>query len=568
MYRPKFFVLLPTLSKEQIYKDVIAGVLVGIVALPLSIAFGIASGVSPEKGIITAVICGFIVSFLGGSRVQIGGPTGAFIIIVYGIVQNYGINGLMLATIMAGVILIIMGFAKFGSMIKFIPYPVVVGFTSGIAVVIFSSQVNDFLGLNIPKVPADFFEKWAEYLKHLSNINYEALFVGLFSFLVIILWPRLSKKIPGSIVAILLATAIVHLFHLNVETIETRFGVLNSSIPAPSIPSFNLTVIKELILPATTIAILGSIESLLSAVVADGMIGGKHKSNMELVANGIANIITPLFGGIPVTGAIARTATNIKNGGRTPVAGIIHALTLLLIMLFLGQWARLIPMATLAAILVVVAFNMSEYRIFIRLFKSPRSDIVVLLTTFGLTVIFDLTVAIEIGMVLAVILFMRRMAAVSNVSIITRELNDEEEVTDVNAIENKTVPEGVEVYEINGPFFFGAATKFKEVMQSVENRPKVMILRMRNVQAIDATGLNLLSEIIRENKNEGIHLILSGVHAQPLFALTQYNIMDEVGEENIFGNIDDSLDRARIILGLTAVGRPKDFKSEVKREMK
>ena len=568
MYRPKFFVLLPTLSKEQIYKDVIAGVLVGIVALPLSIAFGIASGVSPEKGIITAVIGGFIVSFLGGSRVQIGGPTGAFIIIVYGIVQNYGINGLMLATIMAGVILIIMGFAKFGSMIKFIPYPVVVGFTSGIAVVIFSSQVNDFLGLNIPKVPADFFEKWAEYLKHLSNINYEALFVGLFSFLVIILWPRLSKKIPGSIVAILLATAIVHLFHLNVETIETRFGVLNSSIPAPSIPSFNLTVIKELILPATTIAILGSIESLLSAVVADGMIGGKHKSNMELVANGIANIITPLFGGIPVTGAIARTATNIKNGGRTPVAGIIHALTLLLIMLFLGQWARLIPMATLAAILVVVAFNMSEYRIFIRLFKSPRSDIVVLLTTFGLTVIFDLTVAIEIGMVLAVILFMRRMAAVSNVSIITRELNDEEEVTDVNAIENKTVPEGVEVYEINGPFFFGAATKFKEVMQSVENRPKVMILRMRNVQAIDATGLNLLSEIIRENKNEGIHLILSGVHAQPLFALTQYNIMDEVGEENIFGNIDDSLDRARIILGLTAVGRPKDFKSEVKREMK
>ena len=568
MYRPKFFVLLPTLSKEQIYKDVIAGVLVGIVALPLSIAFGIASGVSPEKGIITAVIGGFIVSFLGGSRVQIGGPTGAFIIIVYGIVQNYGINGLMLATIMAGVILIIMGFAKFGSMIKFIPYPVVVGFTSGIAVVIFSSQVNDFLGLNIPKVPADFFEKWAEYLKHLSNINYEALFVGLFSFLVIILWPRLSKKIPGSIVAILLATAIVHLFHLNVETIETRFGELNSSIPAPSIPSFNLTVIKELILPATTIAILGSIESLLSAVVADGMIGGKHKSNMELVANGIANIITPLFGGIPVTGAIARTATNIKNGGRTPVAGIIHALTLLLIMLFLGQWARLIPMATLAAILVVVAFNMSEYRIFIRLFKSPRSDIVVLLTTFGLTVIFDLTVAIEIGMVLAVILFMRRMAAVSNVSIITRELNDEEEVTDVNAIENKTVPEGVEVYEINGPFFFGAATKFKEVMQSVENRPKVMILRMRNVQAIDATGLNLLSEIIRENKNEGIHLILSGVHAQPLFALTQYNIMDEVGEENIFGNIDDSLDRARIILGLTAVGRPKDFKSEVKREMK
>ncbi len=568
MYKPKFFVLLPTLSKEQIYKDIIAGVLVGIVALPLSIAFGIASGVAPEKGLITAVIGGFVISFLGGSRVQIGGPTGAFIVIVYGIVQNYGINGLMLATIMAGIILVIMGFAKFGSMIKFIPYPVIVGFTSGIAVVIFSSQVNDFLGLNISKVPADFFEKWTEYLKHFVYINYEAMFVGFFSLLVIILWPKVSKKIPGSIVAILLATVIVHFFHLNVETIQTRFGELNSSIPTPSIPSFNLATIKELILPATTIAILGSIESLLSAVVADGMIGGKHKSNMELVANGIANIISPLFGGIPVTGAIARTATNIKNGGRTPVAGIIHALTLLLIMLFLGQWARLIPMATLAAILVVVAFNMSEYRIFIRLFKSPRSDIVVLLTTFSLTVIFDLTVAIEIGMILAVILFMRRMAAVSNVSIITRELMDEEEVTDVNAIQNKSVPEGVEVYEINGPFFFGAATKFKEVMQSVENRPKVMILRMRNVQAIDATGLNLLSEIIRENKKEGIHLILSGVHTQPLFALTQYNIIDEVGEENIFGNIDDSLDRARILLGLAVVGRPKDFKPEVKREMK
>ncbi len=567
MYKPKFFVLLPAFTKEQIYKDVIAGILVGIVALPLSIAFGIASGVTPEQGIITAVVGGFIISFLGGSRVQIGGPTGAFIIIVYGIVQNYGINGLMLATIMAGIILIIMGFAKFGSMIKFIPYPVVVGFTSGIAMVIFSSQVNDFLGLNIPKVPADFFEKWAVYLKHFSNINYEAMLVGIFSLLVILLWPKVSKKIPGSVIAILAATLVVHFLNLNVETIETRFGELKSSIPAPSIPSFNLAAIRELILPATTIAILGAIESLLSAVVADGMIGGKHKSNMELIANGVANIISPLFGGIPVTGAIARTATNIKNGGRTPLAGITHAVTLLLIMIFLGQWARLIPMPALAAILVVVAFNMSEYRIFIRLFKSPRSDVVVLLTTFGLTVIFDLTVAIEIGMILAVILFMRRMAAVSNVSIITRELKDEEEVSDVNAIQNKTVPEGVEVYEINGPFFFGAATKFKEVMQSVENRPKVMILRMRNVQAIDATGLNLLSEIIRENKKDGTHLLLSGVHAQPLFALTQYNIIDEVGEENIFGNIDDSLDRARKLLGLAAMGRPKDFKPEVKREM-
>ncbi len=566
MFKPKFFVLLPGLTREQIYKDIIAGVLVGIVALPLSIAFGIASGVSPEKGLITAVIGGFIISFLGGSRVQIGGPTGAFIIIVYGIVQQYGMNGLMLATIMAGVILIIMGFAQFGSIIKFIPYPVIVGFTSGIAVVIFSSQVNDFLGMNLAKVPADFFGKWTEYFRHLSSVNYEALSVGLLSLLIIILWPKVSKKIPGSVAAIVIATLVVHLFHLKVDTIETRFGMLNPVIPVPSIPSFDLAAIKELILPATTIAILASIESLLSAVVADGMIGAKHKSNMELVANGVANILSPLFGGIPVTGAIARTAANIKNGGRTPIAGMVHALTLLLILLFLGRWARLIPMAALASVLLVVAYNMSEYRVFYRLLKSPRSDIVVLITTFGLTVIFDLTVAIEVGMVLAVILFMRRMAAVSNISIVTRELKDEEELTDVNSIQNKNVPDGAEVYEINGPFFFGAATKFKEVMHNIEKPPKVMILRMRNVQAIDATGLNLLSEIIQKNKKEGIHLILSGVHAQPLFALTQYKIMDEIGEENIFGNIDDSLDRARQLLGLPPLGRPEDFLPVVARE--
>ena len=566
MFKPKFFVLLPTLTREQIYKDIIAGILVGIVALPLSIAFGIASGVTPEQGLITAVIGGFIISFLGGSRVQIGGPTGAFIIVVYGIVQQYGMNGLMLATIMAGVILIIMGFAQFGSVIKFIPYPVIVGFTSGIAVVIFSSQVNDFLGMNISKVPADFVRKWTEYFRHFSSINYEAVLVAVLSLLIIILWPKVSKKIPGSVVAIVAATLIVQIFHLNVDTIETRFGTLNPSIPVPSIPSFNLAAVKELILPATTIAILASIESLLSAVVADGMIGAKHKSNMELIANGAANIISPLFGGIPVTGAIARTAANIKNGGRTPIAGMVHALTLLLIMLFLGRWARLIPMAALASILVVVAYNMSEYRVFYRLMKSPRSDIVVLITTFGLTVIFDLTVAIEVGMVLAVILFMRRMASVSSISIVTRELKDEEESADVNSIQNKNVPEGAEVYEINGPFFFGAATKFKEIMHNIEKPPKVMILRMRNVQAIDATGLNLLSEIIQKNKKEGIHLILSGVHAQPLFALTQYKIIDEVGEENIFGNIDDSLDRARQLLGIPPLGRPTDFTPVVARE--
>jgi len=566
MFKPKLFVLFSSLTKDQILKDITAGILVGIVALPLAIAFGIASGVSPEKGLITAVIGGFIVSFLGGSRVQIGGPTGAFIIIVYGIVQQYGVNGLMIATIMAGVILVIMGLAQFGSMIKFIPYPVIVGFTSGIAVVIFSSQVNDFFGLNIENVPADFIEKWSEYFKNFSLMNYETFMIGLLALFIIIFWSKISKKIPGSIVAILVTTVIVQIFNLDVATIESRFGSIPSSIPSPSIPEIDLATIRALILPATTIAILAAIEALLSAVVADGMIGGKHKSNMELVANGVANIVSPLFGGIPVTGAIARTATNIKNGGRTPIAGIVHAIVLLLIMIFLGHLAMLIPMATLAAILIIVAYNMSEHHIFRKLLKSPRSDVIVLLTTFFLTVIFDLTIAIEIGMILAVILFMKRMSGVSNIDVVKRELKDVDDFEDSNSIQTKEIPEGVEVYEINGPFFFGAASKFKEIIQRVENPPKVMILRMRNVPAIDATGLNLLSQIYRDNKKDGIHLILSGVHAQPLFALTQYNLIDEIGEDNIFGNIDDALDRSREVLGFSKKGRPENFVPDVKRE--
>ncbi|MCZ7601866.1 MAG: sulfate permease [Ignavibacteriales bacterium] len=566
MFKPKLFVLFSSLTKDQILKDITAGILVGIVALPLAIAFGIASGVSPEKGLITAVIGGFIVSFLGGSRVQIGGPTGAFIIIVYGIVQQYGVNGLMIATIMAGVILVIMGFAQFGSMIKFIPYPVIVGFTSGIAVVIFSSQVNDFFGLNIENVPADFIEKWAEYFRNFSSMNYNTLLIGSLALIIIIFWSKISKKIPGSIVAILVTTSIVQFFNLDVATIESRFGSIPSSIPTPSIPEIDFATIRALILPATTIAILAAIEALLSAVVADGMIGGKHKSNMELVANGVANIVSPLFGGIPVTGAIARTATNIKNGGRTPIAGIVHAITLLLIMVFLGHLAMLIPMATLAAVLIIVAYNMSEHHIFRKLLKSPRSDVIVLLTTFFLTVIFDLTIAIEIGMILAVILFMKRMSAVSNVDVVKRELRDVDEFVDSNSIQTKEIPEGVEVYEINGPFFFGAASKFKEIMHRVENPPKVMILRMRNVPAIDATGLNLLSQIYNDNKKDGIHLVLSGVHTQPLFALTQYKLIDEIGEDNIFGNIDDALDRSRELLGLPKLGRPKNFVPDVKRE--
>lgn len=566
MFKPKLFVLFPSLTKAQVTKDITAGILVGIIALPLAIAFGIASGVSPEKGLITAVIGGFIVSFLGGSRVQIGGPTGAFIVIVYGIVQQYGVNGLMIATIMAGVILVIMGFAQFGSMIKFIPYPVIVGFTSGIAVVIFSGQLNEFFGMNIENLPADFIDKWSEYFQNFSSINYETLFIGLLSLFIMIFWSKVSKKIPGSIIAIVVATLLVQFFNLNVETIESRFGAIPSSIPSPSIPEIDISTIRALILPATTIAILAAIEALLSAVVSDGMIGGKHKSNMELVANGVANIVSPLFGGIPVTGAIARTVANIKNGGRTPVAGIVHAVTLFLIMIFLGHLAMLIPMAALSAILIMVAFNMSEHHVFRKLLKSPRSDVVVLLTTFLLTVIFDLTIAIEVGMVLAVILFMKRMASVSNIDVVKRELKDVDEYVDANSVQTKEIPEAVEVYEINGPFFFGAASKFKEVMHRIENPPKVMILRMRNVPAIDATGLNLLSQIYRDNKKEGIHLILSGVHAQPLFALTQYKLIDEIGEENIFGNIDDALDRAREILGILRKGRPENFIPDVKRE--
>lgn len=567
MLKPKLFTALKNYSKQQFISDATAGIIVGIVALPLAIAFGIASGVTPEKGIITAIIAGFIISLLGGSRVQIGGPTGAFIVIVYGIIQQYGTTGLAIATIMAGIILIIMGIAKFGSLIKFIPYPVVVGFTSGIALLIFSTQIKDFFGLQIQNIPAEFHEKWIVYFENFSTINLNVLFISLLALAIMILWPKLTHRIPGSLVAIIITTIIVSVFKIPVETIGSRFGDIPSDLPSPNFYEINLATIRNLIGPATVIALLAAIESLLSAVVADGMIGGRHRSNMELIAQGVANVITPLFGGIPATGAIARTATNIKNGGRTPIAGIIHSITLLLIMLFFGSYAKLIPMATLAAILVVVSYNMSEWRAFKDLLKSPKSDVVVLLTTFFLTVIFDLTIAIEIGMILSVLLFMKRMAEVSNVSIITKELEDVEEQPDPNSIDKKQIPDGVEVFEINGPFFFGAAKKFKDQMDIVEKPPKVRIIRMRNVPAIDATGLQTLKDFYYDAKKHNIHLILSGVHTQPLYALTQAGILDLYGEENIHGNIDDALDRAREILGLPKLGRPKDFVPTVKRDL-
>jgi sulfate permease, SulP family len=565
--KPKLFTTLKNYTKEQFIADATAGVIVGIVALPLAIAFGIASGVTPEKGIITAIIAGFIISVFGGSRVQIGGPTGAFIIIVYGIIQNYGTTGLAIATIMAGVILVIMGFAKFGSLIKFIPYPVVVGFTSGIALLIFSTQIKDLFGLQIQKVPSEFHEKWLAYFSALPTVNFYVLGIALLSLLIMVFWPRVTHRIPGSLIAIIVTTVLVIVFKLPVDTIGSRFGEIPSNLPAPSFYEINFGVIKNLIGPAMVIALLAAIESLLSAVVADGMIGGKHRSNMELIAQGLANIVSPIFGGIPATGAIARTATNIKNGGRTPVAGIIHALTLLLIMLFFGSYAKLIPMATLAAVLVIVSYNMSEWKSFKSLLKSPKSDVAVLLTTFFLTVIFDLTVAIEIGMVLAVLLFMKRMAEVSNVTVITRELEDEEEKPDPNAIDKKQIPVGVEVFEINGPFFFGAAKKFKDQMHDIEKPPKVRIIRMRNVPAVDATGLQTLKDFYYDSKKSKTRLILSGVHTQPLYAMTQAGLFDLYGEENIFGNIDDALDHAREIIGLPKLGRPTDFVPTVKREM-
>lgn len=548
MLKPKLLTTLHGYTRQHFISDLTAGLIVGVVALPLAIAFAIASGVSPEKGLITAVIGGFLISALGGSRVSIGGPTGAFVVIIYGIVQQHGLAGLTIATIMAGILLVIMGIARLGSVIKFIPHPVVVGFTSGIAIIIFMSQVKDFLGLTMGSVPADFIEKVVAYSHNIGSINLYALAIGVSSVLIITLWPRVSRKVPGSLIALLAATIVTQIFSLPVETIGSKFGEISVAFPMPSIPHVDLATIHDLMGPAITIALLAAIESLLCAVVADGMIGGKHRSNMELVAQGIANIASPLFGGIPATGAIARTATNVRNGGRTPIAGMIHAVVLLLIMLFFGRWATLIPLSSLAAILVIVAYNMSEWRSFHSLLKSPRSDVIVLVTTFLLTVIFDLTIAIEVGIVLAVFLFMRRMASVTNVGVVTRELSDDDETDDPNGIEKHAVPEGVEVYEINGPFFFGAAYKFEESMNVIEAKPKVRVIRMRKVPAIDSTGLHALEQAYESCRKHGIGFVISGIHAQPLSALETSGLLEKIGEENVQSNIAESLERAREIL--------------------
>lgn len=549
MFKPKIFDTLKNYNRQQFGKDVMAGLIVGIVALPLAIAFAIASGVSPEKGLYTAVIAGFIISAMGGSRVQIGGPTGAFIVIVYGIVQIHGVNGLIIATFMAGVMLIIMGFARLGSVIKFIPHPLIIGFTSGIAILIFSSQMKDFFGLKMGPVPVDFLDKWKSYVESFWSVNIYAVLIAAATVVIILLWPKVTHKIPGSLIAILVTTAAMQMLHLPIDTIGSRFGSIPSSLPMPVIPHIDFATIKNLIQPAFTIALLGGIESLLSAVVSDGMIGGNHKSNMELIAQGTANIFSSIFGGIPATGAIARTATNVKNGGRTPVAGIVHAITLLLIMLFVGKWAALIPMATLAGILVVVSYNMSEWESFVSVFKGPRSDVAVLLTTFLLTVLVDLTVAIEIGMVLAVFLFMRKMIKFSDVSILTKDIDDNENVKDKEAIGNFTIPESVEVFEITGPLFFGAAYKFKDAMRFIEKPPKVLIIRMRQVPIIDATGIRTLEEVFKESKHRGTKLILSEVHSQQVMKeLQAARLLFSIGKANVIDTFSKSLERSRMIL--------------------
>jgi SulP family sulfate permease len=552
-------------SGKLFAQDLTAGIIVGIVALPLAIAFAIASGVKPEQGLATAIIAGALISLLSGSRVQIGGPTGAFIVIIYGIVQKYGYDGLVIATIMAGILLVIMGVVKMGAVIKYIPYPVTVGFTTGIALIIAVGQLRDFLGLRMDTVPAEFMEKLAAYGEHLGGISPAAALIGLATILIVALWPRVTRRVPGSLVAIIGTTAAVRLLHLPVETIGSRFGEVSSAAPSFRLPTVDWSSVSHLVSPAITIALLAGIESLLSAVVADGMTGRRHRSNMELVAQGVANIASPLFGGIPATGAIARTATNIKNGGQTPLAGIVHAVTLLLIMLFFGKWAALIPMASLAGILLVVAYNMSEWHLFVKMFKSPKSDIAVLLVTFLLTVLVDLTVAIQVGVVLAALLFMKRMADVTQVGYITSMMGDEEDTSDQdpNAIKRFTVPKGVEVFEVNGPFFFGAADRFKHVLSLIVKKPKVIILRMRTVLSLDATALRALEDVYEQTRREGTTLILAGVHTQPMIAMDKAGFIDKIGVDNVFENVNEALRRARTIIGTAQPSQGESHVQEV-----
>ena len=559
-FKPKLFSTLKTYNRKQFTTDLLAGIIVGIVALPLAIAFGIASGVTPEKGIITAIVAGLIVSLFGGSKVQIGGPTGAFIIIIYGIIQQYGFEGLTIATLLAGVFLILFGLLHLGTIIKYIPYPIVVGFTSGIALTIFTTQIKDLFGLTMASVPSDFIEKWIAYVGAFPTIDSWSAGVGVLSVVIIALWPKIAghsalSKLPGSLIAIIVMTIAALLLKqyagvVSIETIGDRFSISNQ-LPGAEVPSLTWDVIKSLVSPAITIAILGAIESLLSATVADGVIGDRHNSNTELIAQGMANLASPIFGGIPATGAIARTMTNINNGGRTPVAGIIHAVVLLLIFLFLMPLAQYIPMACLAGVLVIVSYNMSGWRSFLSILKNPKSDVIVLWVTFLLTVIFDLTIAIEVGLICACLLFMRRMAETTDVKVISDEINPEEEESDfqLGNLEHLTIPEGVEVYEINGPYFFVAGNKFEEIMGALRHRrPRVRIIRMRKVPFVDSTGIHNLTNLCVMSQGEGIQVVLSGVNPQVQAVLHKAGFDTLLGEENICSHINLALERAKQLL--------------------
>ena len=536
-------------SFKQFQADAIAGVIVGIVALPLSIAFGIACGVSPEKGLMTAIVAGFLISALGGSRVQIGGPTGAFVVIVYTIVQEHGLDGLIVATFIAGLILIILGLSRFGGAIRYIPYPVTVGFTSGIAVLIASAQLNDFLGLGITSVPAEFFEKWSAYFEARNHVNPYALGIATATIAITLLWRRVSRTVPGSLIAIVAATVMVAVFDFPVQTIGDKYGEISRSIPMPVLPHFDLAIVRDVMPSAITIAVLAGIESLLSAVVSDGMIGGKHRSNTELIAQGIANCASALFGGIPATGAIARTATNVQSGGRTPIAGMVHAVVLLGIMYLFSNWVAYVPLACLAGILAVVAYHMSEWRSFVMILNSPKSDVSVLLITFALTVVFDLVIAIQFGVVLSALLLIHRLSMSPNIDNITREISRPDENGDLLELGKKDIPKGVEVFEIVGAFFFGVAAMFVQTMNDLATNPTIRILRMRNVMSIDATALNALRSVVRNSSKHHVTILLSGLHDQPLKALVRSGLYDEIGEENILPTIDDALERARKLIG-------------------
>lgn len=550
MFAPKLFTCLKSYSKDQFIADSVAGLIVGVIAIPLAIAFAIASGVSPDKGLFTAIVAGFLISVLGGSRVQIGGPTGAFVVIVYGIVQKHGVDGLVIATFMAGILLLIMGLAKIGTAVKFIPHSVIVGFTSGIAVIIFSSQIKDLLGLQIGPVPAEFIEKWRLFIGSIGTFNYDALLLGLLTILIISIMPSLSKRIPGALIALIVVSFVAAFFRLSVETVGSRFGNLPHVLPLPYFPVIGLAEIRDLFRPAVTIALLGAIESLLSAIVADGIIGGRHRSNTELIGQGVANIGSALFGGMPATGAVARTVANIRNGGRTPVAGVIHAVVVLLVMLFLGSWIKFVPLACLAGILVVVAYHMSEWRSFCSLLKWSAGGRLVLLSTFFLTVLVDLNAAIEIGVVLSAFIFMKRMSDATNIKVIAKEFEDDEKGED-RPLSVFAVPPGVEVYEINGPLFFGAADHFDEVDRQVSLKPKVRILRFRDVPLIDSTGMHALKTFCNKCQREKIHLIFTGVHIQPLNEMVKSNLYDLIGAENVFSNMKDAIERANEYLRKT-----------------